>query len=79
MNIGAQLRIANKSLLTFTYFGFTRNGSKTLTDTLHFGGGVYDPDVTVNAGGNLKYFGFTYRYYLLREKRVAARLRARHR
>ena len=69
VNIGAQLRIANKSLLTFTYFSFSRDGSKTLTDTLHFGGATYDPGVTVNAGGTLSYYGFSYRYYLWREKK----------
>jgi len=69
VNIGAQLRIANKSLLTFTYFSFSRAGSRTLSDTLHFGGGTYDPGLTVNAGGSLDYYGFTYRYYVWREKR----------
>jgi hypothetical protein len=69
VNLGAQLRIANKSLLTFTYFSFTRDGSKTLSDTIHFGGGTYDPGATINAGGTLSYFGFTYRYYLWRERK----------
>ena len=67
--LGAQLRIANKSLLTFSYFNFNRNGSAFLADSIVFGDSVYRAGVTVNAGGRLAYYGLTYRYYVWREKR----------
>jgi len=69
LDIEAALRIANRSLITFTYFSFSRDGSKTLTDSLFIGDTVFDPGVTVHAKGGLSYYGFTYRYYFWRPKR----------
>lgn len=68
LNVGAELRIANKSLLTFTYFGFNRSGTATLSDSIAFGDSVYHAGATIEAGGSLKYLGFSYRYYVWRKK-----------
>ncbi|HUO51162.1 MAG TPA: hypothetical protein VMT93_01470 [Gemmatimonadaceae bacterium] len=69
VDLGASLRIANKSLITASYFSFARDGSKSLADTIHWGDATYPAGVTVDAGSTLSYLGFSYRYYFLREKR----------
>ena len=69
LDVGLALRIDNKSLLTASYFGFSRSGSVTLTDTIHFGNGTYVPGAKIDASGSLAYYGFTYRYYFLRKTR----------
>jgi len=69
IDLGLSLRVANKSLITASYFSFSRSGSETLTDTLHWGDATYPAGVTVDAGGSLAYLGFSYRYYFLRKTR----------
>jgi len=66
IDIKASLRIANRSLLTFMYFGFTRTGSKVVTDTIHFGDSTFAPGAQLDGSGGLTYFGFSYRYYFWR-------------
>jgi hypothetical protein len=65
--VDVALRVANKSLITGSYFGFSRAGSHTLGDSITFGDSVYAADATVNGKGTLAYFGFSYRYYIWRE------------
>ena len=66
LDIEAALRIANRSLLTFSYFAFQRSGSKTVTDTIHWGDSTFAPGVQLDGTGGLTYFGFSYRYYFWR-------------
>ena len=66
LDIEAALRIANRSLLTFSYFSFTRSGSKVAEDTIHWGDSTYAPGVQLDGSGGLTYFGFSYRYYFWR-------------
>lgn len=67
--LDAAVRVGDRSLITANYFAFSRSGSTTLTDTIHFGNGTYVPGAFVSANGGLSYFGFSYRYYFLRHPR----------
>ena len=68
LDIEAALRIANRSLLTFTYFSFSRSGSKTVADTIHWGDSTFVPGAQLDGTGGLTYYGFSYRYYFWRTK-----------
>lgn len=68
VDLGAVLRINNKSLLTFSYFSFSRSGSATLSDSIVVGNDTLHAGATVDAGGRLAYLGFSYRYYFLRKR-----------
>jgi hypothetical protein len=65
--VDVALRTGNKSLITGSYFGFNRSGSATLSDSIVFGDTVYHAGATLNGTGTLQYFGFSYRYYVLRD------------
>jgi hypothetical protein len=64
----AAWRISKHNYVAFQYFGFGRTSTKTLADSIIWGGNVYHAGATVDVNNHVTYYGFSYRYYIWREK-----------
>lgn len=69
INVDAAVRLGKRQLVTFGYFGLSRNASRTLSGDIVFGDTVYQAGATIDASTGLQYLGFTYRYYIWRYTR----------
>jgi hypothetical protein len=67
-DVAASWRISQHNYLAFDYFSFTRSSTKTLSDSIVWGGDVYHAGATLNVKNAVDYYGLTYRYYIWREK-----------
>lgn len=69
IDLQAALRIKNKSLLTIGYFALKRDATRSLSDSIVFGGDTYHAGANIDASSKLAYYGLTYRYYIWRKER----------
>ncbi len=65
----ATFRLSKKQMLTFDYFHLNRGASKTIEDSIIFGGEVYHAGATLNAATAMRYYGIQYRYYIWRREK----------
>jgi hypothetical protein len=52
-------RISKRNYVAFQYFGFGRRSTKTLSDSVVWGGDVYHAGATVDVDNHITYYGFS--------------------